>query len=195
METTRDASAHDSGISRALAWIEASLAAFSGVSLAVIMFVVVADVTMRYVVHEPFGWSYDLIGKYLMVCVFFFALSDTLNHHSHIAIDIFAHALPRWFEHLSLLIGYAVAVILMAMIAWQGWYRFDVAYTANNLISATVPWPTWPSYLLVAVGAAAMTLRCALRVVGHAASLATGRELADLPPPPELAATDGEHGE
>ncbi len=195
MEITRNISARERGLSRALAWIESALAVFSGLSLAVIMFVVVADVSMRYLAHEPFGWSYDLIGKYLMVCVFFFALSDTLHHHSHIAIDIFAHALPRWFEHLSLTIGYAVAVVIMAMIAWQGWFRFDVAYAANNLISATVPWPTWPSYLLVAVGSAVMALRCALRVVGHGASLVTGRELADMPLPPALAATDGGHGE
>lgn len=195
METSQETSAQRDPVSRGLAHVETGLAAFSGISIALIMLVVVADVTMRYIVHRPLGWSYDLIGSYLMVCVFFFALSDTLTHHSHIAIDIFAHMLPRWLRHLSLLAGYAIAVVLMAMIAWQAWIRLDAAYAGKNLISATVPWPTWPTYFLVVIGSAVMALRCTLRALGHAASLATGRELADVPLPPMLAANDGEHGE
>ena len=195
METTRESAMRGNIISRLLSWIEGVLAVFAGFSIGLIMLVVVVGVAMRYLLHSPLSWSYDLIGSYLMVCAFFFALSDTLHYHSHIAIDIFAHAIPRRFEHLSLFLGYAISAVLMAMIAWQGWLRFDAAYTGNNLISATVPWPTWPSYLMVSAGAALMSLRCVLRTVGHAASLVTGHELADMPLPPVLAATDGEHGE
>lgn len=182
-------------LSRALGWLETVLAGFAGLSIAVIMLIVAAGVVTRYVLHSPFAWSYDLIGSYLMVCVFFFALSDTLHHHSHITIDIFAHAIPRRFEHLSMLVGYAIAAALMVLVAWQGWIRLESAYAGNNLISATVPWPTWPSYLMVAIGSVLMALRCIIRALGHGASFVTGRELADMPPPPELAATDGEHGE
>lgn len=76
-----------SRVSAAVAKVETLLVGFSAASLVVIMLVVVADVTMRYVVRSPLGWSYDLIGTYLMVCVFFFALSDTLHHHGHIAMN------------------------------------------------------------------------------------------------------------
>ena len=79
---------NDRGVSALLARAETALVALSGVALAVIMVVVVADVLLRYVARSPLGWSYDLIGSYLMVAVFFLALSDTLHHHGHIAIDI-----------------------------------------------------------------------------------------------------------
>lgn len=174
---------------------ERVLVALSGLSIAAIMLVVVVDVTMRYVVSQPLGWSYDLIGSYLMVCVFFFALPDTLTHHSHIAIDIFNPRLPRWFMHLGLAVGYAFSALLVALIAWQGWLRFEGSYAAGDQISATVPWPTWPAYLMVAIGSAFFTLRCLHRTVMHIASMLTGRELADMPPPPETAAIDGEHAE
>ncbi|WP_299358596.1 TRAP transporter small permease [uncultured Paracoccus sp.] len=184
----------DTGLSAIVARAETALVFLSGVSLAVIMVVVVADVTMRYALRSPLGWSYDLIGTYLMVCVFFFALSDTLHHHGHIAIDIFAPRLPRRFIHVSLAIGYGASALLLAMIAWQAWYRTAAAWNANNLISATVPWPTWPSYFMVLVGSALITMRSGLRGVTHAASFVTGRELADLPPPPITASSESEHG-
>tara|TARA_R110002012_G_scaffold322080_2_gene554763 strand:+ start:1452 stop:1988 length:537 start_codon:yes stop_codon:yes gene_type:complete len=167
---------------------------FSGLSIAAIMLVVVSDVAMRYVFQKPLGWSYDLIGSYLMICVFFFALSDTLHSHSHIAIDVFAHKLPRRFEHMSLTIGYAASTVILLMIAWQGWYRCQSAFADNNMISTTVPWPTWPSYFMVAVGSAIMSLRCIVRSFGHAASFVTGRDLADLPPPPVTAVDHEEAG-
>ncbi len=194
-EIKKDGAMRSSGISRALGWLETVLAGFACLSLALIMLVVAASVVTRYVLQSPLAWSYDLIGSYLMVCVFFFALSDTLHHHGHIAIDIFAHALPRRFEHLSMLVGYAIAAVLMALVAWQGWVRFEAAYTGNNLISITVPWPTWPAYLMVLVGSVMMALRCLIRALGHGASSVTGRELADMPPPPKRAASDGEHSE
>lgn len=184
----------DTGLSAVLARVELALVALSGVSLAIIMVVVVLDVAMRYILSSPLGWSYDLIGSYLMVCVFFFALSDTLHHHGHIAIDIFAPRLPRRFVHVSLAIGYGVSTLLMVLIAFQGWDRMLAAWNANNLISATVPWPTWPSYLMVFLGSGLMALRCALRSFAHAASFVTGQELADLPPPPITAQSESEHG-
>lgn len=170
-----------------LRWLEAvetALVACSGISIAIIMVVVVADVAMRYVIQRPLGWSYDLIGSYLMVSVFFLALSDTLKHHGHIAIDVFAHRIPRRFEHLSMAIGYGVSVVLLLMIAWQGWIRLQSAYAANNMISTTVPWPTWPSYFMLALGSALMALRTLVRSIGHVAALVSGREIADIPPRP-----------
>ncbi|SHL94476.1 TRAP-type C4-dicarboxylate transport system, small permease component [Paracoccus solventivorans] len=185
---------HETGLSAVLARAETALVFLAGVSLAIIMVVVVLDVTMRYAVSRPLGWSYDLIGSYLMVCVFFFALSDTLHHHGHIAIDIFANALPRRFLHGSLAVGYALGTALLAMIAWQAWIRTTGAWNASNLISATVPWPTWPSYFMVVIGAVLVTLRCGLRALSHAASAVTGRELADMPPPPLTTSSESEHG-
>lgn len=185
----------DTGISAIVARAETALVFLSGIALAVIMVVVVTDVTMRYVLRSPLGWSYDLIGTYLMVCVFFFALSDTLHHHGHISIDIFAHALPRRFTHASLALGFGLSTALLAMIAWQAWYRTAAAFSANNLISATVPWPTWPSYFMLCAGSVLISLRCGLRTVAHAASFVTGREIANMPPPPHTAPSETEHGE
>lgn len=182
-------------LSAALAWIERILAALASVALGAIMLVVVADVTMRYIFGAPLSWSYGMIGLYLMVAVFFFALSDTLHNHGHIAIDIFQHRLPHRLRHLSLALGYGLSTIVMALIAWQAWLRFKTAWLHDDRIAAIIPWPTWIAYAIVATGCAVMTLRCLYRTFGHTASGLTGRNLVEVPPPPVTEIPAREHVE
>lgn len=181
--------------SKALEKLETGLVVLSGVSIGAIMLIVVLDVIMRYAVASPLGWPYDVIGHYLMVAVFFLALSDTLHHHGHIALDIFSHRIPHQPRHLLLGLGFGAATVVMALIAWQAAIRLQDAYAGGDFISMTVPTPTWPTYAIVVVGSTLMTLRCLGRTVGHVASLVTGRDLADTPPPPETSTNAGEHAE
>lgn len=179
-------------LSALLARLEMALAALSGIAIAAIMVIVCIDVVMRYLFAAPLGWSYDVIGVYLMVGVFFLALSDTLHHHAHIAIDVFQASIPHRLRHLGLGLGYLAASLVLALIAWQAWLRLEAAWIAGDRLGSVLAWPTWPSYLLVVVGAAVITLRSALRTLGHLASAATGRDLVEMPPPPASTAEEGE---
>ncbi|MGN0934206.1 TRAP transporter small permease [Falsigemmobacter intermedius] len=170
---------------RLMAHIETALVAVSAAALAAIMLIVVADVAGRYFLDAPFSWSYNVIGLWLMTAVFFLALPDTLTHHGHIAVDVFQHALPRPLMHLGLALGYAASVWVVALICKGGWARFVKAWVNDEHIQALVPISTWVPYALLVVGTAALMLRCVVRAMGHLASLVTGRDLADLPPPPE----------
>ena len=172
------------GLSRMLGALEVGLVAVSAVAIAAIMLVVTLDATLRYVISSPLTWSYELIGLYLMVAVFFLALPDTLTHHGHIAVDIFQRLIPFRLRHLLLGLGYALSTWIMVLITWGAGQRLVTAFLRDERIAAVVPWPTWIAYLLVVVGSAAMVLRCIARVYGHLASAATGRELVDMPPPP-----------
>ncbi|MGI6856744.1 TRAP transporter small permease [Mesorhizobium sp. 1B3] len=172
------------GFSRMLGALEVGLVAVSAVAIAAIMLVVTLDATLRYVISSPLTWSYELIGLYLMVAVFFLALPDTLTHHGHIAVDIFQRLIPFRLRHLLLGLGYALSTWIMTLITWGAGQRLTTAFLRDERIAAVVPWPTWIAYLLVVVGSAAMILRCLARVYGHLASAATGREVVDMPPPP-----------
>ncbi|MBX9463854.1 MAG: TRAP transporter small permease [Aquamicrobium sp.] len=183
------------GASALLARIESMLALLSGLSLGAIMLIVVADVAMRYLFAAPLSWSYNLIGLYLMVAVFFFALSDTLHNHGHIAIDIFQHQIPHRPRHLALAVGYLLSSGLMALIGWQAWLRLKSAYLNDDRIAAVIPWPTWIAYFIVATGCVVMTARCIYRTFGHAASGLSGRDLVETPPPPETEPHAGEGAE
>jgi len=179
------AQAESTGFARALVMMDLALMVVAAAAMAAIMLVVTLDATLRYTMSSPLTWSYDLIGLYLMVAVFFLALPDTLNHHGHIAVDLFQRLIPFRLRHLFLGIGYALSTWVMVLITWGAGMRFYTAFVRDERIAALVPWPTWIAYFLVVVGSAALVLRCLVRVYGHFASSATGRELVDMPPPPE----------
>ena len=55
------------------------------------------------------------------------------------------------------------------------------AFKAGDVMAGAIPWPMWPSIVLVPIGAGIITIRLALHFVGHILSLATGRSLIPLP--------------
>lgn len=182
-------------VSRALGVLETALITLSCVALAMIMVIVTIDVAMRYLFNAPLGWSYGLIGLYLVVAVFFLALPDTMRAHEHIALDVARPYLPRFVRHFGLFVGYGLSTLFIGFIGWLGLEQAIAAWIGNARIAATVPWPTWLSYALVAAGSAALALRMVWRALGHAASIATGRELADEPPVSNITEHAEEHGE
>lgn len=169
-------------ISRLLALIETVFAVIAAACLGAIMLIVVVDVVLRYGLNSPLGWSYSLIGIYLMVAVFFLMLSDTMQLHHHVAIDMLMHRFPHWLRHLFQAIGYLLSTIIIALIVWQAWLRWMGAISADERVAAVIPWPTWIAYALVTVGSALLALRTAYRTVGHVASAITGRTLVEMPP-------------
>lgn len=166
---------------RVLSACEWAVAQISALSIALIMIVVVIDVVLRYFVGRPLGWTYDVVGSYLMVAAFFLAASDALRTHNHIAIDIFIDRFSPVVIHAVQCVGYACAAVMMGVIGWVGAYRLASSWTGNDIISMTVQLPTWPTYLLLTVGSALLALRCVVRAIGHALSIITGQEMVSMP--------------
>jgi TRAP-type C4-dicarboxylate transport system permease small subunit len=170
--------------SRLLALLERAAAQLAALAMFLIMAVVVADVVLRYFFSKPLVFSYDLISMYLVVMVFFFALSDTLHHHGHIAIDFFQPYLPLRLRFGAEAFGYAAGTLVMALIAWKLSERTWFAYMNEEVPATTIAWPIWLSNLPAAVGCWLFALRCLYRAVAHFASALAGRVLVELPPPP-----------
>lgn len=139
--------------------------AAAGVGLFAIMGVIVVDVAARYLFKAPLAWSFDLIGLYLMPAVFYFALSDTLHRNHHINVDIvFMNLKPRVQQGLSL-VGSVLVTGVFALIAYAATMRTVESIRENAVSSGVYPWPTWLSVVLVAFGAAMITLRLVFRAV------------------------------
>ncbi|WP_346915716.1 TRAP transporter small permease subunit [uncultured Roseibium sp.] len=172
------------GFSRWLARVETGLVALSTLAMAAIMCIVVVDVLMRYAFAAPLAWSYDLIGLYLVSAVFFLALPDTMHHHGHIALDVFAPMMPAKLRHTLQSLGYGVSSALIAAITWLEFQQAETAFLADQRIASVIPWPTWIAHAVLTVGMAVLFLRCGYRAVFHLASAITGRDLVEVPPPP-----------
>ncbi|MEP9347659.1 TRAP transporter small permease [Xanthobacter sp. KR7-225] len=152
-------------ISLALARYEAALLALGAICLFAMMVIVFVDVAMRYLFNSPLGFSYDLISLYLMVGVFFFALSDTLRHDEHVRVDILYLRMPEGLRRLCDRISYGLAAALFAVVLWTGLVR-ALASTAQGEVMATlIPWPIWVAYWMVPIGTAPIVLLCLLRLI------------------------------
>jgi TRAP-type C4-dicarboxylate transport system permease small subunit len=169
-------------LDRALTALERFASSLAAVALFTIMAVVASDVVLRYLFNRPWGWSYDFISLYVMVGLFFLALSRTFAVHGHVSVDLLHHYLTpsarRWCELVICLLSAG----LFALMTQAGAIRAWQSYIDNDVLAGAFAWPAWPSAALVPFGAGMITLRLILSMVCHAYTLARGREVIALPP-------------
>lgn len=163
--------------------IEKGLRTIAAACLLAVMLVIFCDVFARYVFNAPLIWTYDLVGMYLMPALFYFAVSDTLAVDHHIAVDLLqpwiAPRIRRLIEALS-------SGIMAAIFCWIAWIFAQSSlanYRGNSVVMGSYEWPTWIPEFVVVIGSTAIALRLAGRLIGHLASLLTGRDLIRLPGP------------
>lgn len=166
---------------RAIAAVEAVTGFVAVVCLFAIMAIVVADVTMRYAFNRPFGWSYDLIGTYLMVALFYLVVSGAYGVGAHINVDILHGAMPRRSRRYADLVTHLVGLVVFLLIATAGWQAAVTAFVDGDRLSGAYAWPTWPALALVPFGSGLLALRLALHAVAEVAGIVTGQEYIPVP--------------
>ena len=91
----------------------------ASVCLAVMMLLTVADVTLRTAFNTPIRGTYELI-ELLLAGTFFGALPAVFLREEHIIVDVVDNLAPRWVPVLKRG-AEALAVVILAVMAWQGW--------------------------------------------------------------------------
>ncbi len=161
--------------------IDNALLAVGCAMLFALMLVVVADVSLRYLLNAPLIWSYEFISSYLMPGLFFFAVSHTLKSNAHVCVDILHNYVGRTtryvFEALSSTLAvpiFGLATYVSAQNTWQDFQTGAVSTSGMEL-------PSWTISLMLPLGFGLLTLRLALNAGGYIATLVSGRELKSLP--------------
>ncbi|MGH8600679.1 MAG: TRAP transporter small permease [Burkholderiales bacterium] len=155
------------------------------------MMITVIDVVLRYVFNAPFSWSYDVIGNYLLVILFFLALSYTLREQGHIALDLAVRKIASVRARALLaLVGDVLAFALFAGILYEGAVTTRSDWVSHYLLPGVIPLPTWLAHVFVPIGCAIIVLRVLYQALQHAACVATGRASAGVFPDPDSASHD-----
>jgi TRAP-type C4-dicarboxylate transport system permease small subunit len=71
------------------------------------------------VFNIPIRGTYELI-ELLLTCTFFVALPAVFLRNEHIVVDVIDTLAPRWVPALKR-IAEALAAVILAIMAWQGW--------------------------------------------------------------------------
>ena len=97
------------------------------------MLVTVADVVLRAVANKPIRGTFEIV-ELLLACTFFLALPASFLRDEHIVVDIVDGVAPRRVPLLKR-IALAIAVALLAAMAWQGWISARDAVAFNDVTS------------------------------------------------------------
>jgi TRAP-type C4-dicarboxylate transport system permease small subunit len=131
-----------------------------------LMFLIVADVCLRYLFNRPITSSNELV-MFLMAVVVFSALSYTETVDGHVIIDLVISRLPRRAQTALRVITSTLSLALFALIAQQNIVRAKAQQT-EGLRSPILHVPVYPFYLFVAFGCA---LLCAVLLIHVLVSL------------------------
>ena len=91
----------------------------AAVFLAAMMLLTVADVVLRAVFNAPIRGVYELV-ELLLAYTFFLALPAVFLRDENIVVNVVDELAPRRVPALKR-IAAALAVVVLAVMAWQGW--------------------------------------------------------------------------
>lgn len=132
------------------------LAYIGGLSIMAMMFVNVADISMRYFFNRPLGSNVDITQMAMVVTVF-----STLAYcgwtGGHVAVDILTELLPKSIILPLNVFGNFIGGVLVLGIAWQSLLA-ALDYAETGEVSWTLLIPQWPFLVVVAIGSLLFSL-------------------------------------
>ena len=105
----------------------------ASIALAAMMLVTVADVLLRAAANLPIRGTLEIV-ELLLACTFFLALPASFLRDEHIVVDIVDAWAPRRVALLRRIAG-VLGVVLMALMAWQGWIAARDSLAFNDVTS------------------------------------------------------------
>lgn len=131
---------------------------FGAILLLGMMFLVVADVTGRYLFNRPIHGTME-ITTFIMVGLVYLTIAHTQAIKAHIKVELI-------FERLSIkgkaglqLITCTIGTIIFALITWQGVRLALDAWRYKEYTDGLIPFPTFPAKLAIPVGCFIFCLR------------------------------------
>ena len=125
-------------------------------SLALLMFLVAAEVIGRYLFNSPIPGGYELI-EYLMAILIPLSVAFCAEQKAHVGVDLVMEKLSRKTRVRAEVVTLLVSSVLSGVLAWQCCVAIPESY-ASGLKSAVLHIPAYPTVIAVAIGAIALTL-------------------------------------
>jgi TRAP-type C4-dicarboxylate transport system permease small subunit len=135
----------------------------AAVFLAAMMLLTVADVTLRAVFNMPIRGVYELV-ELMLAYTFFVALPAVFLRDDNILVSVIDDLAPRWVPALKRFAA-VLAVVILAVMAWQGWLDARDAFEFND-VTADLGLSRllhWTALLVGVVGAGIAALAMAWR--------------------------------
>lgn len=134
-------------------------ALMSGISLMAIMFISVADVVARYAFNSPITWSTDLIGRYLLIGMFFPVLAYSVRMGAHVSVDLLYRRFGEANQRAARFLGSLLSMLFFGVLVYSSASTTIELYRSQDSYFTGVTWPIWTSYVLAPLGIALLMAR------------------------------------
>ncbi len=161
-------------ISNVFAWMGA-------VAMFVMMALTFFDVLGRYIFNSPIIGAQDVVEQ-LMVVLVFGVLAQATIERVHIRADVLNPVLSVRNYCIMSAIGFIIAAIPVAFMAWQTGVQAWKTVLNLNLTTPVLPLPIAPFYLITALGLTLLFMEMIFDIVRYFNEAMTGKV------PPEVMA-------
>jgi TRAP-type C4-dicarboxylate transport system permease small subunit len=139
------------------------LIAIGATMLALMMFLTVTDVGLRYVFNRPLSGAFELVG-YMMAILVPFSIAYCGHKNEHITVDFFMSRFSRKTKLVVDIITTFVTLLFAIVISWQNvLYFFEVK--GSGLTSSVLLIPEYPFIAPTAIAFAAFALILFVRLI------------------------------
>ena len=143
---------------RALGWLVAAANAVSAAFVLLLMILVVADITGRYVFNRPVPMAYEF-GSFMLVFIVFLALASTQRMGAHIRVEFVTLRLPPRARACLDILAYGLGIMVYATILWRGFGWAWTSWQVGDYVAGLINIPRYPSQFVVPLGAAILCLQ------------------------------------
>lgn len=128
------------------------------------LFSVIYDVIMRYVLNSPSIWSNE-ISQYLLVVISMLGGAYCLAGDGHVRVDIIYHTLPeRYRKYVEILNTVLILIVAIAMTV-KGSILCYEAFIEDKRSNTILAFPLLPSMLMVPLGAILLGIQAISNVI------------------------------
>ena len=121
-------------------------------TVSVVILLVVAQVTMRYVLNAPLTWSEEL-ASFALVWLTFLGSVICMRDHEHIEIEVLVDQFPEKARRVIIVLSRVVSAAFLLLLAWYGLdltqQNFATTSPANHIHMGYV-------YVIIPLGALGM---------------------------------------
>lgn len=126
------------------------LATVAATVLALMMFLMAADVFCRYFFNSPIPGGLELV-EYMMAILVPFSIAYCALRRSHVAVDMIVERFPKAVRQVIGTITTILSVLFLGVLCWQNILNIFDSYH-SNMTSAVLKLPSYPFVVPVSIG-------------------------------------------
>ena len=142
-----------------------ALATFAAAVLAIMMFLMAADVIGRYLFNAPISGGLELV-EFMMAIIVPIGIAYCAFNRSHVSVDMIVDRFPARLRRILDSLTTLVSIVFIGILCWQNILNVIETYN-SKMTSAVLKLPSYPFTVPVALGMGIFAVILAVHLVSR----------------------------